>query len=132
MKHTFIHAILFCTLLFTFPGNNLFANQRIFGDEAAKIVAGADEVVFNEDRNTVSFIHFAPTENINVENHLIWLSDFLKTKGDNTSKLVLLNTEKDMIGGIHYRYQQVYKGVAVEWSRINVHTNANRISSINM
>ncbi|HYV92691.1 MAG TPA: M4 family metallopeptidase [Chitinophagales bacterium] len=49
---------------------------------------------------------------------------------DANSDLVLLSTETDQIGGVHYRYQQTYQGIPVENSMYIIHTKNGLITGM--
>jgi Zn-dependent metalloprotease len=43
----------------------------------------------------------------------------------------LLNQEKDQLGFVHYRYQQMYKGIPIQGSRLILHTKNGLVHSFN-
>lgn len=58
-----------------------------------------------------------------------WLRELLKMRSED--ELVLMNSWKDKLGYVHYRYSQTYKGLPVAFSMYIMHTLDGKIVSAN-
>src|ERR1043165_4361891 len=113
-------------LIFSFSYSQ---NKILTGREAEKIVKGCDKVILNDSRKTVSFIHLAKGNSIDVKTNGSWLRDALSLKrGENVA---LYKTEKDNIGYTHFRYRETYMNVTVQYGVYYVHSLSGKIVSAN-
>src|SRR4026209_1204244 len=88
-------------------------SKILTGNDAAQFVKGCDKVVINDSRNTVSFIHPAPGNFIAAGENASWLRTALALKqGEN---IKLYKTERDNTGYTHFRYQETYKNISVQY-----------------
>src|SRR5436190_332147 len=103
-------------------------NRTLSGTEAAKAVTGADRIVINGKRNTTSFIHLQ-NYTVPASENFSWLKSALALKQDEDFKL--RKVEDDYVGFTHYRYDQTFKNVPVQYGVYYVHTQGGRIISAN-
>lgn len=98
--------------------------------DAAKIIKGANRVVFKEKNTSPYFVVLNKSEFVSEINHLSWLKNtVLKINANYNLKLV--KKESDNLGYTHYRYQEYYKDVKVEFGVYYVHIKDGRVVSAN-
>jgi len=107
-----------------------FLHARSFhGSAANQQVQGADQVVINDNRNTIQFVRFRQDAQPVVGDMVTWLKTLLKS--DNASSFELYKTEIDKLGWTHYRFRQTYNTIPVEDGVFYIHTMGGRILSAN-
>jgi Zn-dependent metalloprotease len=97
------------------------------GDAAARMIAGADIVSIDDNRHTLSFVHFVQTPVSG--DHVAWLRGILKTGAE--TGFEFYKSETDQLGWTHFRYYQLYKGVRVENAVFYIHVKDGKILSAN-
>ncbi|CAN5126417.1 hypothetical protein BH09BAC5_BH09BAC5_21050 [soil metagenome] len=113
----------FCALLFSV---STFA-KTFTGNEAAQLVKGADKVIVDENRQTISFVHLA--EQPVATNQVVFLKELLNA--GNETDFQLYKTDVDKLGWTHYRYRQLYKNIPIEGAVYYLHTKNGKILSAN-
>ena len=108
--------------------NNAFS-QIYSGAEAEKIITGSSYIYINNILETPAYVRFRKNKEIPFTEFDIWMKKNIGLSDD--LSLRLLNKETDKFKNIHYRLQQLYKGIPVEFSYIIVHTFENKITSFN-
>lgn len=108
-------------ILLIFNGVSMFAiNQK-------------REDVLSERKSDVSsipyYIEFKKGKEPSTKNIKSWLVNNYQLSAD--FDFQLLNQEKDLLGFIHYRYQQLYKGIPIQGSRLILHTQNDLVHSFN-
>ncbi len=104
--------------------------QVYTNEQAALKVPGAQVVKVNELRKTIDFVKPASINRISVDNSMAWLTQqVLKTKPD--VSFTLNKSEKDNVGGVHYRYNELYKQLPVEYGVYNIHSKDGYVQSAN-
>lgn len=105
-------------------------NARSFQGSAANAqVAGADQLVVNDSRNTIQYVHYAPNAQPVMGDMVVYLKTLLKA--DANTGFNLYATETDKLGWVHYRFRETYKNVEVEDGVFYVHTLGGKIVSSN-
>lgn len=105
-------------------------DARSFQGGAANLqVAGADQVVINDSRNTIQFVRYRPDAQPMVGDMVTYLKTLLKT--DANTGFNLYATETDQIGWTHYRFRETYKNIEVEDGVFYIHTLGGKIVSAN-
>ncbi len=104
-------------------------SQTYSGKEAEKIIAGSSYVCINNILKTPAYISFKKNKEIPFIEFGNWMRNNIGLSDDLSFRLV--NKETDKFRYIHYRMQQLYKGIPVEFSYIIVHTFENKIISFN-
>ncbi len=104
--------------------------KEYFGNEAGKLIQGADYVRTNDQRSTVSFVKLAPNVQVSADAAAGWLKNAIL---GNQAGMEMHQSRKavDRIGYEHLRYEQRYRGIPVEFSMYIVHTREGRIVSAN-
>ncbi len=96
---------------------------------AESIIPTAKEVMFNERTTAPAFIKLKTDAQIPHTQFLAWAKTNLKMR--NADGLVLIKTNKDQIGYTHYRYQQTFNGILVEYATYIAHTKNGKVVSVN-
>ncbi len=105
-------------------------DARSFSAGAANLqVAGADQVVINDKRNTIQYVHYRAEAQPAVGDMVTYLKTLLKT--DANTGFNLYATETDQLGWIHYRFRETYKNIDVEDGVFYIHTLGGKIVSAN-
>lgn len=117
-------------LLFSLLLVSYLADARAFQGQAANLqVAGADRVVYSDDRNTLQFVRYRRDAEPVVSDLVTYLKTLLKA--DQHTGFNLYKTETDQLGWIHYRFRQTHNGVEVQDAVFYVHTIGGKIVSAN-
>ena len=116
---------LFVLGLFTIVFNS--NAQLLTGKSASEIVKGSQKVFLDQENGRVEFITL--DQHIPATNPENWLKEALKATANDEFRLY--ETIEDDLGFKHFRYEQYYKGLPVEFSRYYIHTINNRIVSAN-
>lgn len=105
-------------------------DARSFQGGAADLqVSGAEQLVINDNRNTIQFVRYRPDAQPVVGDMVTYLKTLLKT--DANTGFNLYATETDQIGWTHYRFRQTYKNIEVEDGVFYIHTLGGKIVSAN-
>ena len=121
---------LLLSLLLIWTVSNSFSQKtELSGKKADALVKGAEYVILNKDFNLPFYIRFREGNFISPENITSWMKGFYKS--DNHIGFILLSTEKDQLGMTHYRYQQTYDNVPVEFAIYLVHARNGNVVSVN-
>lgn len=105
-------------------------SKEYYGNEAGKLITGADYVRTNDQRSTVSYVRLAPNVQLSKETAAEWLKTQV-LRSQSGMDVRYYRKAIDKIGYEHLRYQQVYRGVPVEYSMYIVHTKDGKIVSAN-
>lgn len=120
----------FILATFLFSGLTLFSQKTLRGTDAEITVAGAEQVIINEQNHSLKFVVMKNNSFVEEANHLNWLkTKVLKLNSD--YDLVLYKKERDNLGYTHYRYKEIYKGIKVESGVYYVHVKDGRVISVN-
>ena len=86
--------------------------KEYFGNEAGKLIQGADYVRTNDQRSTVSFVKLAPNVQVSADAAAGWLKNAIL---GNQAGMEMHQSRKavDRIGYEHLRYEQRYRGIPV-------------------
>jgi len=98
-------------------------SQEFNNGEANKIINGADRIYYNDNKTFPSYIKFNSSFGKTTDQ---LLSEWQKTFKINYK---LLNVEKDLIGLEHYKYQQYYDTIPIEWAIFKLHVKNGKINS---
>jgi len=128
MKNIAFFYLILLTLLFT---QNVVNGQRIIkSPEADDIVKGSDLIWFSENSNEINYIRLWGDERITGHEELIiWLKNALKCSANDDFKL--MGVEDDEYGFSHYRYQQIFKGIPVQFGVYYLHLKNGKLHSAN-
>lgn len=109
--------------------NNLSAQSLLTGKMAEKVLSSASVVRYTKRANAPAFIQLKPQEQVAYADFNSWVRTALKMGP--LDGLQLVKTETDRLGMVHYRYQQTFNGIPVEWATYIVHTKGGKIVSMN-
>jgi Zn-dependent metalloprotease/chitodextrinase len=115
--------IIFCIFL-----SNFLFSQIYKGKEAEKIVNNSDIVRIKNYTKVPNFIHFDRTSNVSVDQALEMTKKFIENEN---SDLQLIKVEKNGDNSQTYRYQQTINNYFLEFSRINMQVENNKVLSFN-
>lgn len=121
MKKT-LASLLMLGLAFTSFGQ--LATQNISGTNL-----GIQTIRPGQFSNLPSFLKFQEGRELELAQLEPWMKQNLKLSDQ--MGLILLRSETDNLGHVHYRYQQTYNGTPLEDAIWIAHTKANRIYSLN-
>ncbi len=107
----------------------LLSARSLQGPAANLQIQGADQIVINDNRNTIQFVRFRQDAQPIVGDMVSWLKTLLKS--DNATSFELYATESDKIGWTHYSFRQTYNGIGVEDGVFYIHTLGGKIVSTN-
>lgn len=127
MKHILpIIALLFTTHIFAIDLKAVVLE----GSEAKAEVPEANMLRYKSFSSIPVFIRFDEAKQLNLNNWQQWMStNFF----DNNEQFgfELIGTEEDQLGMVHYRFNQTFNGVKVEFASWIVHAKENRVLSMN-
>lgn len=104
--------------------------QRVFtGLEASSKYKNAEVVRESQFSTLPSFIKFRKSEQVDIDDLRGWMASNIKF--DPNMDFVLLRKDVDILGQVHYRYQQTYYGQPLEDAIWIAHTNNDKIYSLN-
>ena len=103
--------------------------QLLTGDNARKQFPGATVVRIADDNSVPQYVRFSVQQSFDAEAVFHWLRK--TTKLDERSTFQLVDTERDRLGMLHYRYQQLFEGIPVHAGMVILHEKNGRIQSIN-
>lgn len=116
-------------LLSALCATSLLSARSFQGPAANTQVAGADQLVINDSRNTIQFVRYRTDAQPVVTDMVSYLKTLLKTDGNTGFNLYA--TETDNLGWIHYRFRETYKNIDVEDGVFYIHTIGGKIVSVN-
>ncbi len=93
------------------------------------VKAGIEVIRSSEFSNLPSYLKFQSGYEIELDQLEQWMKVNLKMSDQ--MGLLLLRSEKDGLGYLHYRYQQTFNGTPLEDAIWIAHTKSNRIESLN-
>lgn len=112
---------------------SIIAVLLLFNVVSALAINQKREDVLSERKSEVSSIpsysEFKKGKEPTTKNIKSWLVNNCGLNSD--FNFQLLNQEKDQLGFVHYRYQQTYKGIPIQGSRLILHTQNELIHSFN-
>ncbi len=116
-------------LLTIFCGNNAFSQKDYWGNDAEIRLRGAERITVSDEFSIPTFVQYRKEANVVFEN----VENYLKTAFamDGKVNFQLLNTETDLLGFSHYRYQETFDGIPIHGAIYLVHTKDGKISSMN-
>ena len=125
MKSKLSYSLRACVLLFSLLTiNTLFAQNAIQKKTiSVALVNQQDQMQTNANSQIIKIQEEVALSNVN---------DLLQTTYElsSTDNLVQTSSKLDAIGYSHYKYQQEYKGLIVEWSTVTVHSKQGIIKNI--
>jgi Zn-dependent metalloprotease len=110
----------------------LFASsqaQVLTGAAASKKVAGADMIRISDHTGNIDYVQLIPAAEVELSKSEAWLKQVFHLGSE--SSWVLIGNEKDQLGGLHYRYQQLWNGVPIRDAIFILHTRNGKIFSVN-
>jgi len=107
---------------------NLYA-QDFQGNEAEALVHGSKVVRLYSQTNLPAYISFRQGFSIDLNNFKSWMMEQFKMSND--FDFVLISSESDQLGYVHYRYKQTYKGTVLDETMYILHTFDGKVSSMN-
>ncbi|MEM9024595.1 MAG: hypothetical protein AAGB22_12690, partial [Bacteroidota bacterium] len=110
-------------------GTSLEAQQVQHGTAAAAIVPGASMVRMQPFSAVPNYIRFQEGKEPAAQELETILRAFMAAPED--FSLQLIGTETDRLGQVHYRYQQVYRGIPVAMGTYIAHTRNGQLLSAN-
>lgn len=102
--------------------------KEFFGNDAQKIIKGANLVRIIQNTDFPNYIVFNVQSQIPVEKFSSWIKQYLKNPTKISFKLISKNNDK--IGFTHIKYQQLYDNEIIDGAAITLHTKNNKIISI--
>ncbi len=121
---------LIISFVFLFLTSLSSSAQTFYGTRADELVKGSSEVRIDENRKSISFVRNSETAFLQASDAISWLQQSV-FKSRPEDGLMLLKTEPDKSGFIHFRYRQLYRNIPVEYSMYIVHTRDGKIISAN-
>jgi len=124
-KITYLFVLL--NILLTY---NLTSAQTIlYGNDAKRIIPGTEMIVLTKGNVTPTYFKFTKGSEFLFENLNILLYNVLKVGESFDNKLI--NSNKDELGNIHYRYELTYENVPIHDAQFLVHVNNGKIYAVN-
>ncbi len=122
------------TYLFTLLNILLFSNLTsaqtiLYGGDAKKIIPGTEMIVLTKGNVIPTYLKFAKGSEVPFENLNILLHNILKVGESFDTKLI--NSNKDQLGNIHYRYELTYESHTIHDAQFIVHVNNEKIYAVN-
>lgn len=111
----------------SFASSSSKQQKELRGLEANALVKQSNHIIINAPSKVPSFVEFVAVSS--KEKAIDLLKPSFAFRNDDEFKL--LKNEKDNVGGVHYQYNQYYKGVKVEDGIYTVHTKSNTVLSAN-
>ncbi len=103
--------------------------SELKGVAADSRIKGTEELRYVDESSIPNFIKFNPASQPEVNMLEGWLKTNARLNSDCSFKL--LNSEKDQLGYVHYRYQQTYMGYPVLHTMFIAHTLNGKLISAN-
>ncbi|MCX6230171.1 MAG: M4 family metallopeptidase [Bacteroidetes bacterium] len=126
MKKIFFVLLIVCNL---FVINLINAQTILYSADARKMIPGAEMLVINKGNMLPSYFKFSKGEEISISKLDYLLYSILKI--DNAFDKALINSTKDELGEVHYRYQLTYNNFPLQDAIFIVHTKNDKIFSVN-
>ncbi len=125
MKNNLQFLLYFLAIVFS---ANAFSqsNSLVKSDDFEKL---AEKITFNNNSKVPAYFEFKKGNEIEISNINNWIKTTFKLT-DNLN-IELLNTTKDKLGMIHYRYVQTFSHIAVNGTMLIVHTRNGKVISFN-
>lgn len=121
---------LFSILMFAFIFSNNFIFGQVFtGPDAERIISGSKMVRIEEGLSLPTFVEFSKGSEIPFSNFNNWFQKTFKISDE--MGVLLLRTEFDELGQVHYRYNQTFNGIPVFDAVFIVHVMADKVLSFN-
>lgn len=124
MNKIIAFAIAFSTIL-----SAKSSTYELYGKKADDRIKGTEVLRFKDFSTIPNFIRFKEGSEIPFNKLENWLSSFYNN--DVKFGLKLLNSDKDKLGFVHYRYQQTINNIPVKLSMYIVHVKNDKIVSMN-
>lgn len=125
MKTTVLFILIFCCSIFP----DFIYSQIFSGKDARMYVDDADIIRVTQDKAIPCYIKLRQDVDVDLKDLDSWLNKNFRLSSD--LQYILSGIEKGRLGNKHYRYQQTYRGIPVHDAVFIVHTNGDRILSIN-
>jgi Zn-dependent metalloprotease len=91
--------------------------------EAEKIMQGTEHIYYNSNKTFPTYIKFSSDISKSIDQILSeWQKNY-------NLSYKLLNVEKDLLGFEHYKYQQYYDTIPVEWAIFKIHVKNEKVES---
>lgn len=103
--------------------------QVLTGAAASKKVAGAEMLRISERTGNIDYIKLTPAAEVELSKSEAWLKQVFYL--GNESSWIMIGDEKDLLGRLHYRYQQLWNGVPIRDAIFILHTQNGKIFSVN-
>ncbi|MEZ4922955.1 MAG: M4 family metallopeptidase [Crocinitomicaceae bacterium] len=108
---------------------NSFSQEIFTGPQAESMFPGAQLVRTGQFSKAPSFVKFRPGNELDLDDFQPWVIKNFQLRGNISFNLI--GTEHDKLGHKHYRFQQLINGKAIEHSMWILHTQADKIYSMN-
>jgi Zn-dependent metalloprotease len=113
--------------LFSVITNLLFARE-IKGMEAQQKIKGAEKIILTDNTGVPQYVQFRKDAQFPLGNFESWARSAFNLSAEYSFQL--LNSEKDGLGMVHYRYQQTWNGYPLVSAMMIVHTKNNAVLSV--
>lgn len=127
MKKVLLLMVVCCTVQFTFIPK--LAAQNATNKLKQKLEPIAKSITYTNQDLFPEYVEFKQGKEIALNEFESWLKSTLEL--DSKMSFKLINSSKDQIGFVHYRYQQVVNNYPVENAIIMVHTQNDKVQSFN-
>lgn len=117
--------MVFCSLLM----QKTAFSQIYFTADAQKKISDASAIAYESGRDLPVYIKLQQGKEIDFSTWPAWVAERLKLSTG--MGFTLLNSQKDQIGDVHYRYIQTSNGIPILGNSIIVHTRNNKVYSLN-
>ncbi len=112
---------------------SIIALLLIFNAASVVAINPTREDILSQRKSAISsipyYVEFQKGKEPLVKNIKSWLVNNYQLSSD--FDFELLNKEKDQLGFVHYRYQQLHKGIPIQGSRLILHTQNELVHSFN-
>ena len=116
-------------LLFCIIPTITFSQEVLTGSDAQAVFPNAEIVRTGKHSTAPSFVKFYKGKELDLDAFKTWtIKNF---RMDPAMGFELVRVDDDKLGHKHYRYQQTYNGVPVEFATWIVHTNNDKVYSMN-
>lgn len=124
-KIAYIFILLNTLLIYNFTS----AQTILYGVDAKRIIPGTEKIVLTKGNVISTYFKFTKGSEISFENLNNLLHNILKVDEGFDNKLI--NSNKDQLGNIHYRYELTYENVPIHDAQFIVHVNNGKIYAVN-
>lgn len=105
------------------------AQNTVTGNEAEKMIPGAESIITTKVSKIPTFVKFRSGSELDFNNFNSWLSTTFNLPIN--YGLLLLNIENDkQLNMLHYRYRQTINGLPLDRTMMIVHTKNNKVVSV--